>query len=650
MIINSSSSLRVFLAGAHTTSPLVVSGEYVPISSMTASDGVAFDAQTNGTTPVTLVSSPGSGIRNVTRILIFNSDTATATITIARRVSGTDYVQATISLLSGYTAEWRPEIGWRIVDGQGQFLQTGSIGGSSHASTHNPGGVDALATAAAGAINVGDTAAEGTATSLARSDHVHSLDSDVPLSTGTSNAEGSASTVARSDHVHALSAHAASHENGGSDEIDVTGLSGLLADPQTPATHAASHQHGGADEVATATPAANAIPKAGAGGKLSSGWLAIGTDVQAYDATLDSLSALGTTADRIAYTTGVNTWAEAAITSFARTLLDDSSAAAARTTLGLDALAVLATVGTAQIDAGAVTLAKIANIADRRVLGRYDGSSGAPRELTPDEVRELIGEAAARVFDFTSSGTISLPSGCTGNEWCRATLRGPGGPGGSGARYAAGSGAGGGGGGGAGGMGVWEGVLSDLVGLTLTLGALGTPGAAVGDSTAGADGTTGTDSSLGSIMFASAGIRGRGGTTSAGGAGGNAGSPSPSPGGAGGTGGTGNATAGGSEAGGGGGGINTSNTVGGGREGGRSLTGSAGGIAGASAGDDGADGDALGSGGGGGKGSTTADAGDGGDGVGPGAGGGGGAGGRNGYGGGAAGQGGPAHLRIVVYT
>lgn len=31
--------------------------------------------------------------------------------------------------------------------------------------------------------------------------------------------------------------HSASHENGGSDEIDVTGLSGLLADPQTPLAH-----------------------------------------------------------------------------------------------------------------------------------------------------------------------------------------------------------------------------------------------------------------------------------------------------------------------------------------------------------------------------------------------------------------------------
>lgn len=37
--------------------------------------------------------------------------------------------------------------------------------------------------------------------------------------------------------------------------------------------HAAQHQHGGGDEVATATPGANAIPKAGAGGTLDAGWL-----------------------------------------------------------------------------------------------------------------------------------------------------------------------------------------------------------------------------------------------------------------------------------------------------------------------------------------------------------------------------------------
>lgn len=44
-------------------------------------------------------------------------------------------------------------------------------------------------------------------------------------------------------------AHAASHENGGSDEINVAGLSGLLADGQTPTAHAASHSNGGSDEI-----------------------------------------------------------------------------------------------------------------------------------------------------------------------------------------------------------------------------------------------------------------------------------------------------------------------------------------------------------------------------------------------------------------
>lgn len=46
-----------------------------------------------------------------------------------------------------------------------------------------------------------------------------------------------------------------------------------------PANHASTHQNGGADEVATATPGANAIPKAGAGAKLGIGWLPTGATV-----------------------------------------------------------------------------------------------------------------------------------------------------------------------------------------------------------------------------------------------------------------------------------------------------------------------------------------------------------------------------------
>jgi hypothetical protein len=47
----------------------------------------------------------------------------------------------------------------------------------------------------------------------------------------------------------APAAHGTTHEAGGSDEMDVTGLSGALADAQTPAAHTASHVSGGADVV-----------------------------------------------------------------------------------------------------------------------------------------------------------------------------------------------------------------------------------------------------------------------------------------------------------------------------------------------------------------------------------------------------------------
>ena len=55
------------------------------------------------------------------------------------------------------------------------------------------------------------------------------------------------------------------------------GDDGRFTDSRTPTTHATTHKNGGSDEVATATPGANNIPKAGSGGKLSIGWLASGT-------------------------------------------------------------------------------------------------------------------------------------------------------------------------------------------------------------------------------------------------------------------------------------------------------------------------------------------------------------------------------------
>lgn len=70
--------------------------------------------------------------------------------------------------------------------------------------------------------------------------------------------------------------------------------------------------------------------------------LVIDTNVQAYDAGLQSISALTTSADQMIYTTAADTYATTPITAAGRALLDDANAAAQRTTLGLGTIATLA--------------------------------------------------------------------------------------------------------------------------------------------------------------------------------------------------------------------------------------------------------------------------------------------------------------------
>lgn len=50
---------------------------------------------------------------------------------------------------------------------------------------------------------MGNTASEGSATSLARSDHQHTVGAGTPVAVGTANNIGTAATFVRSDHVHA---------------------------------------------------------------------------------------------------------------------------------------------------------------------------------------------------------------------------------------------------------------------------------------------------------------------------------------------------------------------------------------------------------------------------------------------------------------
>lgn len=94
--------------------------------------------------------------------------------------------------------------------------------------------------------------------------------------------------------------------------------------------------------------------------------LAIGTDVQAQDAELQAIAGLDSAADRLPYFTGAGSADLAPFTSFGRSLVDDSDAAAARATLALGTMAiqnaagVAITGGTAQLTGNSSTTGKLA--------------------------------------------------------------------------------------------------------------------------------------------------------------------------------------------------------------------------------------------------------------------------------------------------
>lgn len=91
-----------------------------------------------------------------------------------------------------------------------------------------------------------------------------------------------------------------------------------------------------ASNTLTLTATDGATLAIGTGGTLGTAAYIAASTKQDVDATLTSIALLGTAADKLAYTTGVDAWAETGLTAFARTILDDANEATFKATVNLE--------------------------------------------------------------------------------------------------------------------------------------------------------------------------------------------------------------------------------------------------------------------------------------------------------------------------
>lgn len=122
--------------------------------------------------------------------------------------------------------------------------------------------------------------------------------------------------------------------------------------------------------------------------------LAIGTNVQAYDAGLQSIAGLTTAANQMIYTTALDVYATTAFTPFARTILDDADASTVLSTLGVSTF-----VKTILDDANAAAV--------RTTIGLADvASSGSASDLTTGTVADA--RLPSSMANKTLTGTMTF--------------------------------------------------------------------------------------------------------------------------------------------------------------------------------------------------------------------------------------------------
>ncbi|NCA29047.1 MAG: hypothetical protein EBS92_07260, partial [Proteobacteria bacterium] len=127
-------SIKAVLASSVATSNPDFVVAYADTSDNTFSE-LSSDGQLNGTTDVTLVSAPASGVkRAIKSITIYNRDTAAVTVSIKFDNGGTQRILQRVQLVSGET--WHSDELTKLSPGgsdtQVQFNDLGTLAGSSN--------------------------------------------------------------------------------------------------------------------------------------------------------------------------------------------------------------------------------------------------------------------------------------------------------------------------------------------------------------------------------------------------------------------------------------------------------------------------------------------------------------------------------------